>query len=91
MFEKNSRYASLAQYQVTDRRGRLVTVVETPEAPGQALLGLHVWKQGQRLDHLAYQYLNEATAFWRICEINDAMLPEALSEKDEIAIPVKSN
>lgn len=89
-YEKNSRYAKLERYQIKDRQGRLVSVVKVPPAPAQSLLGYHALKQGQRIDHLAFQYLKDATAFWRICEINDVMLPEALTEKPEIAIPTKT-
>ena len=43
----------------------------------------------QKMDHLAYQYLADANATWKIAELNDVMLPEALTEKSEIAIPSK--
>jgi len=87
MFAPNSRYANLPLRTVTDRRGRQVAIVPVPPAPDQTLRGLHQRRQGQRLDHLAQQYLKEATAFWRICEINDAMTPDAITEVAEIAIP----
>lgn len=89
MFDEKSRYAALQPYRVTDRRGRLVAVVPVPEAPEEKLLGYHVRVQGQRLDHLAGYYLSDPAGFWRICELNEVMLPEALSEAREIAIPVK--
>lgn len=89
MFDEKSRYAARQPYQVTDQRGRTVPVVPVPEAPGERLLGYHVRVQGQRLDHLASHYLNDPAGFWRICELNDVMLPEALSEAQEIAIPRK--
>lgn len=72
-----------------DRRGRNVQVVSVPNAPRQALLGYHKLIQGQRLDHLAANYTLDEAGFWRICEANDAMLSESLSEKPEIAIPNK--
>ncbi|HVL26279.1 MAG TPA: hypothetical protein VM450_19465 [Thermomicrobiales bacterium] len=87
MFDPKSRYAKQTPYQVTDRRGRTVNVVPVPEPPGDAVLGYHVLRQGQRLDHLAANYLDDPAGFWRICHLNDAMLPEALSEAREIAIP----
>lgn len=90
MFDKKSRYAKLETYEVTDRRGRTVVVVPTPPAPNQTELGNHIMKQGQRLDHLAYKYLDDSSGFWRICELNDVMLPEALTEAREIAIPGKT-
>ena len=89
MFDKKSRYAGLKPYEVTDRRGRKVTVVPVPEAPAENAAGIHLLKQGQRLDHLAHHYLNDPAGFWRICELNDVMLPEALTEAPEIAIPKK--
>lgn len=90
MFTEKSRYYAALRYQARDRRGRIVPVVAVPEAPRQNTLGFHARKQGQRPDHLAYKYLNDAAGFWRLAELNDAMLPEALTELDEIAIPVKN-
>ncbi|MBK6828974.1 MAG: hypothetical protein IPG86_19915 [Chitinophagaceae bacterium] len=89
MFDNKSRYHRQQQYMVTDKRGRKVIVVGSAPPPLQFLAGYHLLQQGQRTDHLAAQYLNLASGFWRIAEINDAMLPEAISEKNEIAIPVK--
>ena len=89
MFEKSSRYYTSDTYTVTDIRGRSVQVVVPAEDPGDALMGTHLRKEGQRLDHLAHQYAREATAFWRICEINDVMLADALTEADDIRIPMK--
>lgn len=89
MFDSKSRYKKQEQYNVKDGRGRDVPVVVCPDAPVQSLLGIHVLKQGQRLDLLAAKYINNPTGFWQICQLNDAMLPEALSEQREIAIPVK--
>lgn len=87
MFEKNSRYAKLPTYQAPDRRGRPVAVVPPAPALDQALAGYHVRKDGQRLDLLAGRYLDDATMFWRICELADVMLPDALGVVDEIPIP----
>ncbi len=87
MFYKNSRYAQVETYQVKDRRGRIVTVVAPARAPLQDLAGYHRLIQGQRPDHLAFQYLKDAKAYWRLAEANDVMLAESLSEKPEIAIP----
>lgn len=87
MFDPKSRYAALETYTVRDRRGREVTVVPVPPKPNQALLGIHLLRQGERLDLLAQNYLDNAAGFWRICEINEVMLAEALTEQREISIP----
>ena len=89
MFDAKSRYAKQETYLVTDRRGRTVSVVTPPDAPDETLRGYHLRRQGQRLDHLAYKYLKNAAGFWRICEINDVIQAEMLSQADEIAIPSK--
>lgn len=89
MFDNKSRYKNLPTQQVEDARGRQVKVVVVPAAPQQRLLGYHLLKQGQRLDHLAEKYLKNPSGFWQIAEANDVMLPEVLGEQSEIAIPEK--
>ena len=89
MFTDKSRYKNVTQYDVTDHRGRTVKVVACPTAPQKSTKGYHLLIQGQRTDHLASLYLNDQTGFWRIAEANGTMLPEALNEQSEIAIPNK--
>jgi len=89
MFDDKSRYKELETYIRKDHRGRSVVTVPVPSALEEKFRGYHRRIQGQRLDHMAHRYLNNATGFWRICELNDAMLPEALSEAADIAIPKK--
>jgi hypothetical protein len=89
MFNEISRYAGLKTYEMLDRQGRKVMVVPVPAKPNEVLLGYHVLHQGQRLDHLAAHYLDNPAGFWRICELNDVLLPEALTEVAEVAIPRK--
>ncbi len=90
MFDPNSRYRGVAGYTAIDRRGRMVTVIPAPDRPVQALLGLHRRIDGQRLDHLAFHYLADPAGYWRICELSDVMLPDALAEARDIPIPVKA-
>jgi hypothetical protein len=88
VFDGKSRYVKYATtYDVVDRRGRKVAALTVAERPVQTLLGEHLRKEGQRLDHLANAYLDDANGFWRIAELNDAMLPDALAEVDVIKIP----
>ncbi len=88
IFDPKSRYVKNATvYQTTDRRGRTVAALTPAAAPVQGKLGVFRRKQGQRLDHLAAFYLQDAYGYWRIAELNNVMLPEALSEADRIDIP----
>jgi hypothetical protein len=88
VFDKKSRYVKNAStYEATDRRGRTVIALTAADKPVQNELGEHLRKQGQRLDHLANFYLQDANGFWRICELNEAMLPDALAESNILRIP----
>lgn len=89
MFDDASRYKNVEQYEQIDKRGRTVKVVAVPASPLQTVLGFHLLKRGQKTDHLAGRYLNNAAGFWRIASINEVMLAETLSELNEIAIPNK--
>lgn len=91
MFDPKSRYAKTETYTMRDRRGREVTVVAVPPAPAADLLGIHALREGERMDHLAQKYLDNAAGFWMIADQNGVMLPEALSERREIDIPVKKS
>lgn len=90
MFDDKSRYRNAALYAVRDRRGRTVRAVAVPDPPAEERLGFHLRREGERLDHLAAGYLQDDAGYWRICELADVMLPEALSEALEIPIPNRS-
>lgn len=89
VFDSKSRYVKHAKvYHATDRRGRTVAAVGPAAIPAQTQLGVHRRKEGQRLDHLAAFYLQDANGYWRIAAHNHVTLPEALSEAAFIDIPV---
>ncbi len=88
MFFPGSRYSNMATYQVTRPDGTVIQAVKSP-LPGRPLvLGYHRRLVGQRLDLIAAHYLNDATAFWRLCDANNAMVPDALNAADLIGIPL---
>lgn len=89
-FDKKSRYVKNSS--VVDRvdaEGRPVRMVLPARRLELVQLGEHRLREGQRLDHLASYYLDDPTAFWRICELNDVMLPDALAEVETVRIPTK--
>jgi len=87
MFDPKSRYHRLPTCTIRDQRGREVIVVPTAPRPEQSLLGIHLRRQGERLDHLAARYLSDPAGYWRVAEMNDAMTAEVLTEAREIGIP----
>lgn len=50
-----------------------------PPGSAFALLGTHTVLAGERLDIIAAAELGDPLAFWRLCDANDAMRPDALT------------
>jgi hypothetical protein len=89
MFMKGSRYEKMATYVVTRPGGRDVTAVRLPLPSPAPLIGYHRRQVGQRLDHIAAVYLADPTAFWRLCNANGSVVPDALAARDLVGIPRK--
>lgn len=87
MFAPGSRYEHLPTYTVTLPDGRQVTAIRLPLAATSPLAGYHRRLDGQRLDHIAAHYLRDATAFWRLCDANGVIVPDALAARDLVGIP----
>ena len=87
MDNTHSRYAEVERYSVPGPDGRLVTVAASPRRDQPPRLGRHVRRDGERLDHLAAHYLDDPTGYWRICDANNTMLPEALTDAHDVDIP----
>ena len=51
-----------------------------PGLPPMLLLE-HVVTQGERLDNITAQYLDDPEQFWRVCDANRAMCPDELTEE----------
>jgi hypothetical protein len=88
VFDPKSRYARHASlYETKDARGRNVQAVGPAMPPVRPPLGDHLLKTGQRLDHLAAHYLNDANGFWRLAEHNGVLLPDAALVGQSLKIP----
>lgn len=87
MFFPGSRYKKAGIYQVTRADGTLVPVTKLPLPVKRQLQGYHQRRSGERLDSLAYSYLKDATAFWKLCEANNTVVPDALATRKLIGIP----
>lgn len=89
MFFPGSRYEKVGTLQITLPDGTQVTVTRIPAPRTNPLLGYHPRTQGQRLDLIASHYLADATTFWRLCDANNALSPDALAARDRVGIPTK--
>ncbi len=87
MFFLGSRYEKAGTYQTAGPRGATVTVTNLPLPHSGPLAGTHRLGAGQRLDHVAARYLGDATAFWRLCDANNAMVPDMLAARQLVGIP----
>jgi hypothetical protein len=87
MFFPGSRYQNLITYPLTRANGTVVAVTRLPLPAQTPLLGYHQRRQGQRLDLIAAHYLVDPTTFWKLCDANNAVVPDALAVHDLIGIP----
>jgi hypothetical protein len=91
MFFPGSRYEKAGTYTVQEPAGAVVTVTRLPLPRAAPLRGYHRRLEGQRLDLIAARYLADATTFWRLCDANNALVPDALAAHDLIGIPTKES
>lgn len=87
MSDQPSRYDEAERYVVPGPDGVSVQVAASPRRERPGRLGVHLRRDGERLDHLAHHYLKDPTGFWRICDVNEAMLPDALTDARRVDIP----
>lgn len=83
LFPPNSRYAGVATATLETIDGRTIVYLRRRFAPAPerlALLQEHTVVQGDRLDNLAAQYMGDPELFWRICDANGTIRPDALTE-----------
>jgi hypothetical protein len=83
-FPTNSRYQNVETAKLTRPDGSEVVYLErrfVPQPERFALLQEHGVVEGDRLDNLAARYLGDPEQFWRVCDANRAMRPDALTDE----------
>ena len=87
MFEPTSRYHGIETVKMTvggDEGPRVISYKRRriiPSGETMITLGEHTVTQGDRLDNLAARYVGDPEQFWRICDANDVLRPEELTEE----------
>lgn len=89
MFLPGSRYENQGTVKVDALDGRAVTAVNIPRFTARQLRGHHLRKDIHRLDHIAKNYLGDATLYWKLCEANESPCPDALAARPLVAVPTK--
>jgi hypothetical protein len=83
-FSPLSRYYSLKLLKVK-KNGKEIAYVDRrflPPSDRFELLQEHLVVKGERLDNITAQYLGDPEQFWRICDANDTMHPDELTERE---------
>lgn len=81
-FASNSRYQSTETTKLVRLDGTEITYLKrrfVPPPERFTLLQEYVVSEGDRLDNIAARFLSDPEQFWRICDANRAMRPEALT------------
>lgn len=84
MFDYTSRYYKLQVATLDLADGRTVPYVRRrflPQGDEMPLLAEVSVAQGERIDLVSNRTLGDPLAYWRICDANNAMDPQALAEE----------
>jgi|GraSoiStandDraft_46_1057282.scaffolds.fasta_scaffold30551_3 hypothetical protein len=79
----NSRYYGVEMAELTLPNGKTVVYLRrrfVPPPDRFQLLQLHTVTEGERLDNITAKYLGDPEQFWRVCDANNAMRPQELTE-----------
>ncbi len=100
MINANSRYAQVGTGSLQVVRNGQPLVIRylrrrfIPPLVGQVSFVVHPVRQGDRIDNITAKYLNDPTLFWRVCDFNQVLRPEDLTDTPgttiEIALPLFS-
>jgi len=82
-FPPNSRYAGIPTATWTLPDGTQIVYLTRrflPPADAFVTVQEHVVTQGERLDNITALHLGDPLLFWRVCDANNAMRPDELTE-----------
>ncbi|MGX2041058.1 LysM domain-containing protein [Methylocaldum sp. MU1018] len=83
LFPPTSRYYGIETTTLEISEGRVVIYLKrrfVPPPERFELLQEHAVTEGERLDNIAAQYLDDPEQFWLLCDANRAMRPDELTE-----------
>ena len=83
VFPFTSRYYGIETAEIKTPDGRTVTYLRrrfVPRSEQFSLLQEHTVTEGERPDAIAARYLDDPEQFWRICDANDVIHPNELTD-----------
>jgi len=81
-FPATSRYYGIATATLAAPSGKTIVYLRrrfVPPAERFELLFEHTVIEGDRLDNITARYLGDPEQFWRVCDANNAIDPDALT------------
>jgi len=82
-FPPTSRYYGIGTKSMEKKDGESVVYMRRrfiPQSERFSLIREHTVTEGDRLDNLASEYLGDPEQFWQICDANDVLHPDDLTE-----------
>lgn len=83
-FPPSSRYSGIDTATMEGRNGEPLVYLRrriVPPAEKFYVLQEHTVKEGERLDNITAEYLGDPERFWQICDANNVLEPETLTEE----------
>jgi len=90
MFFPGSRYINMVPYQITRKDGAVIAVTRLPQPLPNPIVGFFPRLNSQRLDAIAAHFLSDPTTFWKLCDANGSISPDALGTHRLVGIPTKT-
>jgi hypothetical protein len=84
MFPRTSRYYNIETATRETLEGRKVVYLRRrflPDSTKSIPIAEHLVAQGERLDNITARYLTDPEQFWRVCDANNAMQPQELTDE----------
>jgi hypothetical protein len=82
-FAPNSRYHGITTLQITGADGTPIVYLKRrfiAQPDRFAVIAVHSVVEGDRIDNLAAQYLGDPELYWLICDANNVITPDSLTD-----------
>ncbi len=82
-FPPTSRYYGIETTTFEKENGETTVYLKrrfVPPSNRFALLQYHTFTEGERLDNITHQYMGDPEQFWQICDANNVMNPDELTD-----------
>ncbi len=91
LFTASSRYYTVDTSTITTSDGKTIVYLRRrrlPQPEDFVTLQEHQVIDGERLDNITAFYLGDPELFWRLCDANNAMKPQELTESPGASIRI---